>query len=51
MSFENLNYFHKTSKKFFDKYIKNFQSYMQLEKFNKFRLSFLNFAKEVKFIL
>ena len=48
LTFENLNYFHKESKQFFNKYIRNFHTHMQLETFNKFRLYFINFAKEVK---
>ena len=46
--FENLNYFHKTSKQFFNKLIKNFNSHMQKEQFNKFRLYFLDLAENVK---
>ena len=47
---ENLNYFHKTSKQFFNKFTKNFNSHMQKEQFNKFRLYFLNLAENVKYL-
>jgi len=48
LNFESLNYFHKQSKHFFNKYIQNFHTHMQLETFNKFRLYFISLAKEVK---
>ena len=48
LSFENLKYFHQQSKLFFNKYIKNFHTHMQLETFNKFRCYFFGLAKEVK---
>ena len=48
LTFENLLYFHKESTQFFNKYVKNFHTHMQLETFNKFRLYFISLAKEVK---
>ena len=48
--FENLNYFHKISKQFFNKFTKKFNSHMEKETFNKFRLYFLNLAENVKYL-
>ena len=45
---ENLNYFHEESKQFFNKYIRNFHTHMQLETYNNFRLYYIYLAKEVK---
>jgi len=47
-TYDKIKEFHKTSRQFFNKYVKNFKNEMPLEMFHKFRLYFINLSIDVK---